>query len=328
VVQNDWTLRFENRWFPLAERHQKLALAGRSVMVCQRLDGRLELLSGGRELSYRELPASPERKPEEAAPAIRSNQGQRPAPPDCFRRSPRGHFYLCTTLDELQARRTAKLIYPNREGWESVATLIGMERPKLGTRVHGGLGMVGSVLAELGAVFSLVTDPRKARGVRHPIQGIVALVFLGLLARITEMAVLVRWAAANWEELQEPLGFTRKQPPCDTTISRALAKVSMAEFRQAFAIWLKSALANRQGRWVAAVDGKTCCQGFAANGSPVHMLNIFLQQTKSASSQGTTGNLSGPHTFHGRCDFRPTSFAGTTQGTRLRLFVSSQSESA
>ena len=145
--------------------------------------------------------------------------------------------------------------------------------------------MVGSVLAELGAVFSHVTDPRKARGVRHPFHGIAALVFLGLLARITEMAVLVRWAAAHWEELQEPLGFTRRQPPCDTTISRALAKLSVAEFRQAFAIWLKSALADCQSRWVAAVDGKTCCQGLAANGSPVHMLNIFLQQAKLTLDQ-------------------------------------------
>ena len=48
VVQNDWTLRYESRWFQLAAMHQKLALAGRSVTVCQRLDGRLELLYGGR----------------------------------------------------------------------------------------------------------------------------------------------------------------------------------------------------------------------------------------------------------------------------------------
>jgi len=108
----------------------------------------------------------------------------------------------------------------------------------------------------------------------------VALVFLGLLARITEMAVLVRWAAAHWDELQEPLGFTRKQPPCDTTISRSLARLSLAEFRQAFSCWLKSALEDRHTRWVAAIDGKTCRQGLAADGSPVHMLNVFLQQAK------------------------------------------------
>ena len=86
VVQNDWTLRFENRWFQLAETHQKLALAGREVTVSQRLDGRLELLYGGRELSYRELPAPPQRRQEAGEAAIRSNQGQRPAADHPWRR--------------------------------------------------------------------------------------------------------------------------------------------------------------------------------------------------------------------------------------------------
>jgi hypothetical protein len=145
--------------------------------------------------------------------------------------------------------------------------------------------MVESTLIRLAEVFSQVTDPRKPRGVRHPFQGMVTLVFLGLLARITEMAVLVRWATAHWGELREPLGFTREQPPCDTTISRSLAKLSLAEFRQAFSLWLKSALADHQTLWVAAIDGKTCCQGLAADGSPVHMLNVFLQQTKVTLDQ-------------------------------------------
>ena len=74
--------------------------------------------------------------------------------------------------------------------------------------------MVASSLQCLAEVFSQVTDPRKARGVRHPFSGIVSLVFLGLLARITAMAVVVRWAAAHWDQLKEPLGFTREKPPC------------------------------------------------------------------------------------------------------------------
>jgi len=145
--------------------------------------------------------------------------------------------------------------------------------------------MVGASLSRVAEVFSQITDPRKARGVRHPFQGMVAMVFLGLLARITEMAVLVRWAKTHWGELREPLGFTREQPPRDTTISRALAKLSLAEFRHAFSLWLKSALADRQTRWVAAIDGKTCCQGLAADGTPVHMLNVFLQQVKLTLDQ-------------------------------------------
>jgi hypothetical protein len=142
-----------------------------------------------------------------------------------------------------------------------------------------------SSLEQLAGVFSQVTDPRKARGVRHPYAGIVALVFLGLLARITEMAVLVRWASAHWDELKGPLGFARNKPPCDTTISRALAKLSLTEFREAFSSWLRSALAGHQGRWAAAVDGKTCRQGLAADGSPVHMLNVFLQEVKVTLDQ-------------------------------------------
>lgn len=149
--------------------------------------------------------------------------------------------------------------------------------------------MNASTLTRLAGVFSRVTDPRKARGIRHPYQGIVALVFLGLLARITEMAVVVRWAEAHWDELQEPLGFTREKPPCDTTISRALAQLSLAEFRQAFSLWLRSALADQPARWVAAVDGKTSRQGLAADGSPVQMLNVFLQKVKLTLDQWSIG---------------------------------------
>ena len=72
--------------------------------------------------------------------------------------------------------------------------------------------VVASSLERLAEVFSQVADPRKARGVRHPFSAILSLVFLGLLARITEMAVVTRWAAAHWDELQGPLGFTREKP--------------------------------------------------------------------------------------------------------------------
>jgi hypothetical protein len=152
-----------------------------------------------------------------------------------------------------------------------------------------GCFVVASSLERLAEVFSKIADPRKPRGVRHPFPAILSLVFLGLLARITEMAVVTRWAAAHWDELKGPLGFTREKPPCDTTISRALAKLSLTDFRRAFSLWLKSVLADREGRWAAAIDGKTCCQGLDANGSPVQMLNVFLQQAKLALDQWSIG---------------------------------------
>jgi len=48
-------------------------------------------------------------------------------------------------------------------------------------------------------------------------------------------------------------------------------------------------LGEHEGRWAAAIDGKTCCQGLAADGSPVQMLNVFLQQAKLTLDQWSIG---------------------------------------
>ena len=74
---------------------------------------------------------------------------------------------------------------------------------------------------------------------RHAFSGIVLLMKLGMLARIREMEVLVRWAAAHWDELRDPLGFDRDRPPCATTISRTLAKCRIAELQTSMTLWLQ-----------------------------------------------------------------------------------------
>jgi hypothetical protein len=122
--------------------------------------------------------------------------------------------------------------------------------------------------------FALIDDPRKPRGVRHPFTAILALAFLGLLCRETDFACLQRWAADHWGTLKGALGFTRKRPPHATTLSRALARFSLEQFRDAFARWLAT-LPQVAVAVTAAADGKTSKQGHDAQGDPVHMLNVF-----------------------------------------------------
>jgi hypothetical protein len=131
-------------------------------------------------------------------------------------------------------------------------------------------------LASLLDAFARVADPRQPRGVRHPFTAILALTFLGLLCRETDFACLQRWAADHWRLLKNALGFTRKRPPHATTISRALAGFSLAQFRDAFARWLV-ALPQADAVTVA-VDGKISKQGHDARGDPVHMLNVFAHE--------------------------------------------------
>jgi transposase len=66
VVQNDWTIRWRNRWFQLTEKNQRLSLAKQSVTVCEHLDGTIELLFRDRALEWEELGERPS-----AAPAKR-----------------------------------------------------------------------------------------------------------------------------------------------------------------------------------------------------------------------------------------------------------------
>ncbi len=137
--------------------------------------------------------------------------------------------------------------------------------------------------------FSQLEDPRSRRGIRHPFSGMVVLVLLGMLARIREMEVLVRWARVHWDQLREPLGFDRDQPPCATTISRTLARCTVAQFQEAFAGWLRACLTELPSLGVAAVDGKTCKQGLDENGRPLHMLHVFLHDLQVVIGQWSTG---------------------------------------
>jgi len=143
-------------------------------------------------------------------------------------------------------------------------------------------------LAVLPEIFQKLTDPRDPRGVRHPFAALCSLVFLGMLARIIEMAVLVRWAKAHWEILREPLGFERDEVPSATCISRTLAGLSLEEFRKHFAEWLVPLLED-ETFLTAAVDGKTCKQGLDENGNPEILLNVFLHDLKLAITQFSVG---------------------------------------
>jgi hypothetical protein len=126
------------------------------------------------------------------------------------------------------------------------------------------------------AAFARLTDPRHRRGVRHPFPSLLALTFLGLLCRQADFASIARWARRHWGDLAGPLGFTRRYAPHATTLSRAAARYSVAEFRAALAGWLAAAA----GGSAAAVDGKTSKQANGDGGKPLHVLNVFAHAAK------------------------------------------------
>lgn len=139
-------------------------------------------------------------------------------------------------------------------------------------------------LPSLASAFAQVTDPRARRGRRHSLSAVLSLVFLALLARVSDFASMRRWAQEHWSVLGEPLGFTRPAPPHPTTLSRLLARVSPGEFQALVMTWLGQVLTD-PAPTVAAVDGKTSKQAQDAAGHPLQMLHVFVQDLKACVAQ-------------------------------------------
>jgi hypothetical protein len=79
VVQNDWTVQWRGRWFQIDERERSAGLARQRVLVIERLDGHIELLYRGRQLSWQELPERPSRdKRQPGGPQGFSRLGHKP----------------------------------------------------------------------------------------------------------------------------------------------------------------------------------------------------------------------------------------------------------
>jgi hypothetical protein len=71
VVQNDWTVVWQNRWFQLGAVEQKQRLVKKKVQICRLLDGTMRLQYREHELQWKELPERPARmkvaKPKQVA---------------------------------------------------------------------------------------------------------------------------------------------------------------------------------------------------------------------------------------------------------------------
>ncbi len=104
VVQNDWTLRWKNRFLQLPRETAVSVQPGMSVKVCELLDGSLRLFHGEVELPWSRTRSEPamERKPSgKPAKEIRSNQGQRPAADHPWRGRGRGRPTPASSAAEL-----------------------------------------------------------------------------------------------------------------------------------------------------------------------------------------------------------------------------------
>ncbi len=105
-------------------------------------------------------------------------------------------------------------------------------------------------------LLAQVPDPRKRRGRRHRLAGLLAVGIAAVIAGSRSFAAIGQWAADAGPEVLAALGAARG-PAEESTFRRAFALVSPDVLDLVLGAWLHTRAARAGGRLVIAIDGKT-----------------------------------------------------------------------
>jgi predicted transposase YbfD/YdcC len=120
-------------------------------------------------------------------------------------------------------------------------------------------------------LLAQVPDPRKRRGRRHPLAGLLAVGIAAVTAGSRSFAAIGQWAADAGPEVLAGLGAARG-PAEESTFRRAFALVSADVLDRVLGTWLWTRAVRADGRLVIAVDGKTVRGARNKNGKAPHLV--------------------------------------------------------
>jgi predicted transposase YbfD/YdcC len=120
-------------------------------------------------------------------------------------------------------------------------------------------------------LLSQVPDPRKRRGRRHPLAGLLAVGVAAVIAGSKSFAAVGQWAADAGPDVLAALGADRG-PADESTYRRAFALVSADVLDQVLGAWLHTRAVRAAGRLVIAVDGKSVRGAKGKDGKAPHLV--------------------------------------------------------
>lgn len=123
-----------------------------------------------------------------------------------------------------------------------------------------------AVPVEAGLLHTLgqVPDPRRRRGVRYPLVGMLAVAVCAVLAGARSFAAIGEWGADLDAGQLVRLGLQRA--PEESTLRKLVTRLDAAALDAALATWAWTRTRRVQGRRVIAIDGKTV-RGARARGT-------------------------------------------------------------
>lgn len=133
-----------------------------------------------------------------------------------------------------------------------------------------------------------LTDPRKRRGVRHPLVGIVAIATCACLAGARSFEAIAQWGKELSHEALKRLGSTRPTPPSEKCIRITLQRLDAVALDHQLGAWLTRH--NLLPGKAVAVDGKTLRGAHDGEQSAPHLLSAILHQEGIVLAQQSVGD--------------------------------------
>ena len=138
-------------------------------------------------------------------------------------------------------------------------------------------------------VLERLPDPRRRRGVRHRVAGIVAVALTAVLAGARSYAAIASWAADLSVEQRAQMGLTRPGAPDASTFRRVLGRLDAVVLDAVVGAFVWTRTATVDGRRVIALDGKTVrgarTSTDAAAGQAPHLVSAFDQASGTVLGQ-------------------------------------------
>lgn len=137
-------------------------------------------------------------------------------------------------------------------------------------------------------LLKTLTDPRKPRGVRHPISCIVAIATCACLSGARSFEGIAQWASELSREAFKRLGGTRRKPPSEKTFRLVLQRLDAVALDGQIGAWM--ARHNLLSGKAIAVDGKTLCGAHDGDRKAPHLLSAILHQEGIFLAQQPVGD--------------------------------------
>lgn len=131
--------------------------------------------------------------------------------------------------------------------------------------------------------LALVPDPRRPRGVRHPLTAVLSLTVVAILAGMKSLEAIAQFGRDHGPALAHALGFRRGKTPAKSTLSELFRVLDVHAFEHAVGLWSQGRVGHG---WPAiAIDGKTG-RGSADGEVPgVHLLAAYVPAAAAVLAQ-------------------------------------------